>query len=279
MRAAQQLSEYLPGPRSLPDYIIVGEKRCGTTSLHRYLLQHPQIRSPLTAKSTHFFDINFDKGLDWYRSFFVPDHISWTGKAPRARRRHEPTKTIVGETSPYYLFHPLAAERIARLLPDVKLIVMLREPGIRAWSHFRYETAKGNEHLSFEEAIATESARLAGAEQGLIDNPHSVNDAHRAFSYVARGRYAQTLRRLHVAVGDPSRVHVVTSEDLFMKPHQSLNAVHEFLEIDGYKTPLLTPGRQNIPSEAPPVDLRSVRELLTLDQAQLAKLLDREVWQ
>ena len=195
MKIAQRVSHALPGQRSTPDYIVVGEKRCGTTSLHRYLLQHPQVRSPLASKSTHFFDLHFSRGFDWYKSFFP--------MLPGQRT----ARSIVGETSPYYLFHPLAGERIAALLPAVRLIVLLREPGLRAWSHYRYEHAKGTESLSFSDAIAAEPGRLDGVEQRLIDNPNLISDEHRAYSYVSRSRYGRSLARLSSST-DRGRIHL-----------------------------------------------------------------------
>lgn len=256
LKIAQRISHALPGPRSTPDYLIVGEKRCGTTSLHRYLLQHPQVRTPLASKSTHFFDLHFDRGVDWYTSFFPV--------LPGKRT----ARSIVGETSPYYLFHPLAGERISDVLPDVRLIVLLREPGLRAWSHYQYEHAKGTEPLSFADAIAAEPERLNGVEQQLIDNPNLISDEHRAWSYVSRSRYGRSLARL-TETNDRARIHVVRSESLFEDPHSTLAGVHEFLGLDRFETPDLKPGRQNIPTSAPTEEMDAVRELIAEDNATL----------
>ena len=256
MKIAQRVSYALPGQRSLPHYIVVGEKRCGTTSLHRYLLQHPHVRSPLASKSTHFFDLHFDRGLDWYKSFFPV--------LPGQRT----ARSVVGETSPYYLFHPLAGERIAETVPDVRVLVLLREPGLRAWSHYQYEHAKGTESLSFADAIAAEPDRLAGVEQQLIDNPTLTSDEHRAFSYVSRSRYGRSLSRLCSNI-DQSQVQVVRSESLFEDPYGVLAGVHSFLGLDEFETPNLKPGRQNIPASAPSDEMELVRELIAQDNADL----------
>lgn len=266
LKVAQRLSHSLPGPRDTPNYIVVGEKRCGTTSLHRYLLQHPQVRSPLASKSTHFFDLHFDRGLDWYKSFF-----------PGAPSILRSSGSIVGETSPYYLFHPLAGERIARTVPDAKLIVLLREPGLRAWSHYQYEQAKGNEQLSFTDAIEAEPERLAGVEQQLIDTPDLISDPHRAWSYVSRSRYGRSLARLRQHV-DPARIHVVRSESLFEDPHGVLARAHEFLELDPFPTPDLKAGRQNIPASAPAREMDMVRELVAGDNANIGEISGGVEW-
>ncbi len=86
--------------RVLPNYLIIGAQRCGTTSLYEYLIRHPRILSSLT-KEVHYFDYNFDKGQSWYRSFF-PSVFSKLYKG----------NFITGEASPYYFFQPLAPKRI-----------------------------------------------------------------------------------------------------------------------------------------------------------------------
>src|SRR5947209_1159841 len=140
--------------RALPDFLIIGAQKAGTTSLYRYLAAHPDIVAS-TRKEVHFFDINFWRGEWWYRSLF-----------PLRRRlqRRPPLRNrpaITGEASPYYLFHPFAPERAAQLLPDAKLIVLLRDPVERAWSHYRHEVANGRETMTFPDALAAEPARLA----------------------------------------------------------------------------------------------------------------------
>ena len=112
----------IPGPSRLPTFLIVGEKRCGTTSLHRYLTQHPQVLGPLAPKSTHYFDTNFTESRGWYESYFWPDRL-----VRQIERKRGPI--AIGESSPYYLFHPAAASRIAATLPEVRIIVRVPEPG------------------------------------------------------------------------------------------------------------------------------------------------------
>ena len=117
----------------LPDFIIIGCQRGGTTSLYNYITSHPDVE-PASQKELHFFDYNFDKGLDWYKDQF-------------------PDNKITGETSPYYIIHPHAPRRIAQAKPDVKILILLRNPGDRAYSHYNLEVKIGHEKLSFEDAI------------------------------------------------------------------------------------------------------------------------------
>ena len=99
--------------RSFPDFIIIGAQMCGTTSLYDYLAKHPNVLLSY-VKEIHFFDHSYNKGLLWYRSFFPLRIIKG--------------KRMTGEASPYYIFHSHSAKRIAKTLPSVKLIVMLRNP-------------------------------------------------------------------------------------------------------------------------------------------------------
>ena len=120
--------------RMLPTFIIIGAQRAGTTTLFFYLRSHPDIEGPKPADSSvswpkelHFFDEHFAKGVDWYRAFFPLERS-------RARARAEGHDLITGEATPYYLFHPLVPERVATTVPDVRLIVLLRDPIERAYS-------------------------------------------------------------------------------------------------------------------------------------------------
>ena len=142
--------------RTVPDYLIIGTKRGGTTSLQQYLTAHPDVLEPKAAKASHYFDANFSKGWSWYRAHFPLQR--WMDGERAAGR-----PVVVGEASPYYCFHPLALDRIAARVPDVKLIIVLRDPVERAWSHYSYEVARGNEDLSFADALDAEPARTAGA--------------------------------------------------------------------------------------------------------------------
>src|SRR5437588_2037479 len=149
--------------RLLPDFLIIGGQRCGTTSLYYYLINYPGI-SPACTKEVHFFDVNFEKGPGWYRAQF-PTVI---GKSyAKYARKHS---LITGEASPYYLFHPHAPRRISALIPKVKLIALLRNPVDRAFSQHWLEVQSGYETLSFKEAIESEQERLAGEWEKMLED-------------------------------------------------------------------------------------------------------------
>ena len=137
-------------------------------------------RSPPLRKEVHYFDLNFARGEAWYRANFGRD-----GRAgPQPRQQ------------PYYLFHPLVPQRAHALVPDAKLIVLLRDPVRRAYSHYWHERDKGRESLSFEDAIAAEpDTDRSRSTSGSRAVRSSAAQTHQYFSYLARGRYAEQLER------------------------------------------------------------------------------------
>lgn len=169
--------------RMRPGFIIAGAQRCGTTTLFRQLRQHPNVLTSRLVKGVHWFDLAYDRPAEWYFGHFP-------------LRTQGRSQVITGEASPYYLFHPMAAQRIADVLPAVKLIVLLRHPVARAWSHYQHEIARGFETRPFERALREEPAMMAEEEARLRRDPLAQSFAHQHFSYVARGRYAEQLERL-----------------------------------------------------------------------------------
>lgn len=210
----------------LPSFLLVGGQRCGTTSLHRALVAHPQVFGATFHKGVNYFDLNYERGMDWYRAHFP--------RLEPARRRAavlgEGTEPVATESSGYYLYHPLAPERIAHDLPDARLIMMVRDPVERAYSAYKHEVARGFESESFERALELEESRLAGEEERLASEVGSPSYAHRHWAYLARGRYVQQLRRLHRTIGQ-ERVLVVEAERFFAEPETTYAEVVEFLGL------------------------------------------------
>jgi Sulfotransferase domain len=226
-RSAQAYARPTAGLRLLPDYLIIGAQRAGTTSLHRYLVQHPAVRTTLRTKGVHFFDTGYGRGMSWYASRF-PTRLT----ARYLTRRHglEPR---TGEASPYYLFHPHVPLRVAEQLPRVKLIALLRDPVSRAYSHYQHEVARGFETLSFEEAIEAEPARLAGETRRLLAEPLYNSFAHQHHSYLARGRYHEQLARWRSRFDD-AQLLVLSSERFFAEPERTFRQVLDFLELPAF---------------------------------------------
>jgi len=168
--------------RALPDFLVIGAMRSGTTSLHDLVCRHPQVLGAI-KKEIHYFDLNFVGGERWYRAHF-----------PRVERLRS-RRGITGEASPYYIFHPLAHRRAADLVPGARILVILRHPIDRAYSHYWHSVQLGEEPLFFEEALRQETARLAGEERRLLADPPHVSRPHLRWSYLSRSIYAVQLER------------------------------------------------------------------------------------
>ena len=207
--------------RTLPDFVVIGTQKGGTTSLYDHLTQHPRVRRAL-GKGVHYFDEHHDRGLDWYRSQF-----------PMAFGRDSDTAWLTGEASPDYMFLPAVPARMARAVPGVKLIAVLRNPVDRAASHHAHERSKGREPLELEQALEREASRL---ERELLraDEDHSYDSVTlRRYSYKARGRYAEQLERW-LAAFPRDQVLVVSSEQLYADPRAVTADVLAFLGLPAH---------------------------------------------
>jgi hypothetical protein len=208
----------LTGPlRGLPSVLIIGTQKGGTTSLFNYLVEHPRVLPPF-GKEVHYFDFHYDGGTNWYRGRFP--YVSRLGGG-----------TITLDATPYYMMHPLAAQRAAGLLPDVKIIALLRNPIDRAFSHYQHEVRGGRESLSFEDALNQESERLAGEEERLQKEPFYYSWNHHRYAYTRRGLYLQQLQRW-TEYFPRSQLMVLQSEWLFRSPPEAMAAVYRFLGLE-----------------------------------------------
>jgi len=209
--------------RLMPDFLVIGAARSGTTSLYRYLLDHPAIGAA-SRKEIQYFSMYYWRGIEWYRAHFP----TTMHKMIVNRWRGVPFRT--GEASPYYLFHPLAPARIADLLPEIKLLVVLRNPIDRAFSHYQHEVALGVENLSFEEAIEQEPQRLEGEVERIVSDPMYPGFRYQHFSYVSRGIYHRQLERWFLLLPRESFL-ILGSERFFADPQAAYTAVLSFLGL------------------------------------------------
>ncbi len=209
--------------RVLPDFIIIGAQRSGTTSLYSYLVAHPGV-APAFKKEVHFFDLNFRKGVGWYRGHF-PTRV-YRRWAERIRKH----RILSGEATPYYLFHPHAPRRTFELVPRVRLLALLRNPVDRAYSHYQHERRRGRETLSFEEALAREAERLNGEMRRLLADEDYDSFNHRHYSYLSRGIYIEQVRAW-TALFPREQMLILKSEDLFDDPERVMKQVYDFLEL------------------------------------------------
>lgn len=211
--------------RMLPSFLIAGGQRCGTTSMYRALAAHPAVVKAVLHKGVHYFDVGYRHGFAWYRGHFP---LCRTGERVS---REVGARAQTFESSPYYMYHPLAAARIAAALPAVRLVVLVRDPVQRAYSQHAHELARGFETVAdFEEALALEPARLAGEEARLRADPAYHSHSHQHHAYRERGRYVDHLERLAGVFGR-DRIHVVDSERFFATPEPVYDGVLDFLGL------------------------------------------------
>ena len=221
--------------RPAPDFVIIGTKRGGTTSLYRHMLQHPAVmpmfpsarRLPLKKdiKAVRYFDSGFHRSFSWYRGHFP------TRASRMLASRRVGGRVVSGEASPYYLFHPLAAERAGHLIPTTKVIILLRNPIDRAFSHYKERRREGIEKLSFEEAIEEEPLRLAGEEERLRADPYYYSYAHEHLSYVAQSLYSRSVARWQRHFSQSSML-VIRSEDLYENGVEVVARVLNFIGLE-----------------------------------------------
>jgi hypothetical protein len=222
-RAYLQVGTATAPLRLQPGFIMIGAQRCGTTSLFRGLMAHPQIVRPAFHKGINFFDLNYYRGLSWYRGHFPVARI-----AQAATARHGGPVTF--EASGYYMYHPFAMQRLARDLPGVKLVVMLRDPVERAFSAYKHEYARGFEWETFETALELEDERLIGEIDRMRADPAYESFTHRHHSYTRRGHYADQLEQIF-GLFPREQVHVMDSEAFFERPAQEYREVTDFLGL------------------------------------------------
>ena len=194
------------------DFMIAGVQKSGTTALYTFLSQHPKIFLP-AEKELHFFD---NERLAWNR----PDYSSL--------RQHFsacPDGCIAGEATPIYTYWRPAALRIQRYNPEIRLIVMFRNPVERAYSHWRMEVSRGNDDLDFGEAIRDGRRRVIMTAE--------VSGCHRIFSYVERGFYAEQIQRL-LSLFAPDQLLFVRTEDFWNRHTETLGCVCDFLGVDRF---------------------------------------------
>lgn len=210
------------GSRVLPDFLIAGTQKGGTSSLYAYLAEHPSVL-PARKKEVHFFDRHWVKGERWYRASFP------TG-SDMERVRDEHGAAATGESSPSYLFHPLVPERVAATLPDIRVVLLLREPVDRAYSHWRMEHRRGVDRLPFDEAVMAEEERLAGELDRVRADPSYFSRKLRRFSYLSRGHYAEQLERWFEHL-PRDRFLIRSAETFFADPAAVHADVLRFLQL------------------------------------------------
>jgi hypothetical protein len=209
--------------RALPDFLIIGAMRCGTSSLYKWLGYHPLV-APSLRKEVQYLSIEHGKGERWYRAHFP------------LRMRTTLTRTLgmgriqTFEATPDYLFLPQAAARASRLVPEARIIVLLRNPIDRAISHYHHMVRSELEPLGLPEALLAEEERLAGEWARLAEDSDYPCRALRRYSYVARGLYVDQLQNWD-RFYPRSRILTVMSDALYRRPAETYAEILRFLDL------------------------------------------------
>jgi len=233
--------------RMTPTFIVAGAQRSGTTTLYRLLEQHPNLVRPTLSKGTGFFDDNYSRGFRWYTAHFPLRRRSWL-KAGAAKPMH------TFELSGYYLLHPLSGQRIARDLPQAKIVVVVRDPVERAYSAHAHEMARGFETEHFERAVQLEPQRTEGERERLMADPTYMSDSHRHHSYLARSRYAEQIQVMIDAVGR-DRVYIMEADRFFAEPAAEFDRLQAWLGLPLWSPPRIDQWNQR-PREPMPNGVR-----------------------
>ena len=215
------------GPRVLPDFVIIGAQKCGTTSLYDYLCRHPQICSAL-VKEVDYFDKGFHRGVLWYRSNFP------LCSTIERRKKLQSQNILTGEASTGYLFHPHAPARMAQVIPDAKLIVLLRNPVERAYAHYQHNLRRGREPLTFEDAVRNEDERLAGELEKIRADETYSSSGYAHFSYLKRGIYVDQLKSYQQTF-DRDQMLILQSEDFFQNVQSNMDKVFRLLGVQLFR--------------------------------------------
>jgi hypothetical protein len=213
--------------RVMPDFMVIGAAKCGTTSLHSYLTQHPCV-APTFKKEIYFFDRHFKRGFAWYGAHF-PTFVRKYYAKQRGQKAF-----VTGEATPCYIFHPHAPRRVFESLPRVKPIVLLRNPVDRAYSFYNMKVASGYETLAFEEAIEREEERLSGELEKMLADENYFSFNRQNYSYLARGVYVEQLKNW-MNFFPKDQILILASEDFHRDPSKTFKQVTAFLNLPDWE--------------------------------------------
>ena len=187
---------------ALPHFVVIGAPKCGTTFFYHLLTKHPLVE-PSAFKEVHFFDLLFEEGIEWYRQCFLP---------PKLKDGRE---TITGDGTPSYLFHPLVAERMAGVIPEAKLIALLRNPVDRTYSAYHHRARNRDQVRTFDEIV---EASLDGPNQGFLFQSIYVDHLLRWSEFFPK-----------------KQMLVLKSEDFFEHPRETMKLALDFLDLPDWE--------------------------------------------
>ncbi|MEZ4907357.1 MAG: sulfotransferase domain-containing protein [Saprospiraceae bacterium] len=202
--------------RAKPEFLIIGAMKAGTTYAFNLLRQHPDLRLP-KEKEIDFFDINYVEGVNWYKYQF-----------PFNFRKNKKT----GEATPYYLYHPLAAERAYKFNPNFKIIIFLRNPVNRSISHYNFIKNMKN-MVPFSDILGIGDLEISNQElieKDLINGKIKSSLIHRNFSFLRRSLYLYQIERWEKHFKKENFIFI-KSEEFYKNPLKEINRVFNFIGV------------------------------------------------
>ena len=217
---------YITSPlRVLPDFLVIGVARSGTTSLFHYLGQHQTIRRA-SYDELGYFDENFHLGLNWYRSLFPTKFTK-----QNIQKKHK--KFLTFDVTPFYIYNPLVIKRIKENFPNLKIIANLRNPIDRAYSNFNQQIQDNNDtKTTFEELIEEELDIIENKKLDLTNPRTLVNNFYELL--LARGLYEMQLTPWYDSFSN-NKMLINSSEDLANDTDNTLKEIFNFLNIPNMK--------------------------------------------
>ena len=240
--------------RIKPTYLIIGASRSGTTAMYDYLSKNRYgYRAP--HKELHFFDKYFHKGFQWYKGNFPTIfHKFYFEKI-----LHK--KIVAGEATARYLLLPIVAKRISECIPDIKLIVMVRNPIERTFSHYRRQFEKDNESRTFEDVVDAEIEYLSSLPSTFDDdNLDEYAERFLKAPYLGRSLYYQQLQ-MWLKYFNKKQILLLKSEDFYQDPWGSLDKAYSFLGTKNYDKPPNLKIKQNASGYKIPLDDITAKKL------------------
>ena len=248
-------------PGSLPDFLIIGGQKCGSTTLSALLNQHPNVE-PSLVKEIHYFDMDrhYAKGPAWYKAFF-----------PDTKKLHG--NQITGEATPS-MHNPIVAERTAQLLPEAKLIAIVRDPVERAVSHYVHNAVRDRFPETLEEIIAKEKA-LGSPSLERLKSDKELAEKYHLYSILRRGTYIENFGEW-LKYYDKSALHVVFLSDLSTNTAETMQGIFDFLDLPPYDVkPISAMNTRMGKSSTSERVLEELRTYYAPYDARLAKFLGR----
>ena len=227
------------GPiHTLPNFLIIGAAKGGTSSLYDYLIQHPNVFSCI-IKEPNYFSMYFDRSAEWYRSFFPFSFSKYYFEKIKKK------KFVTGEASTEYYWHPHAPKRAQQIVPNAKIIFLLRNPADRAFSHYQMCCRAGIEQLSFEEAIKREEERTSEEYQKMLKDEYYFSAKFSSYAYIRKSIYIDFIQNW-MKYFPKEQFMFIKSESFFENPGKILNDVLKFLELPELKLSQYKITRQGI---------------------------------